>query len=202
MPIKTVNAICSFFILLLSSLFVAKANAIMISLETSDDTINVGEATAIDIIISDLGFGFTPSLSAFDIEISFDGSTLDLDSVTFGTDLDVFGLGSLQDSTISSNSVSLYEISFDSDIDLDLSQPDSFSLGSLIFSGQQAGSAQLDIDILALSNTEGRLFDANTTPLVLTVNNNDNTGSSISEPHHLALFMLLFIPLIRKRNAH
>ena len=65
-----------------------------------------------------MGSNIAPSLGTFDLDLSFNNSILSLDSVAFGDQLDILGLGSLQIATPGTGIVNLYELSFDSVDDL------------------------------------------------------------------------------------
>ena len=97
-------------------------------------------ASRVDIAlqISGLGDGTTPSLSTFDVDVSFDAALLDFSNAAFGDpvlgdQLDLLSLGGnpLEALLTSPGLTNLYELSLDSVEDLDNLQADSFTLAVL-----------------------------------------------------------------------
>jgi len=83
-------------------------------------------ASSVDValVISGLASGAPPSLSTFDVDISFNPDILAFASATFGDpvlgdQLDLFSLGSLTSATAGVGTANLFELSFDSQTDLD-----------------------------------------------------------------------------------
>lgn len=134
------------------------ANAVLISVAPSAQTVTAGESLFVDIVISDLGAGLPPTLGGFDIDVMFDGSLLDLDSVVFGTGLDVLGLGSVQGVAVGPGMTNVFEVSLDSVLDLTLLQPDSFTLFTLNFSALAGGVSVVDLDVNSISTATGQSF--------------------------------------------
>jgi hypothetical protein len=88
-----------------------------------------------DLTISGVNDGTTPALGAWDVTINVNPSVLSFSSATFGSNLDVLGLGDIRNSTSAAGaSTELYEISLDSAADLTAHQATSFTLASLFFS--------------------------------------------------------------------
>jgi hypothetical protein len=107
-----------------------------------------------------LGSGTSPSLSAFDLDITFDGSILSFLGFTFGDpiigdQLDLFGLGSVTGVTVGTGTVNLFQLSLDAAADLDALQAGSFILGTLAFQGLSGGSSAVGVQVTALADANG-----------------------------------------------
>ena len=108
--------------------------AIMLSVVPNTQSVNPGDVISTDILISNLAPGGAPSLSVFDIDLTFNpgilaidttDSDLDLviDSVTLDPtgQLDLFGIGlnPVFAGLTSASTLNLFELSFDLPSDLD-----------------------------------------------------------------------------------
>ncbi|MCI0541908.1 MAG: cohesin domain-containing protein [Verrucomicrobiales bacterium] len=143
-----------------------RAHALSLTLQPSVQTIGVGDSATVDIIISGLGDFASPSLGAFDFELSYDSSILSADLATFGTLLDAGIPGaSLQFSDLTSpGTVRLHELSFHNPDELNTLQPGSFTLALLSFSGLSGGISAVDFSLADLSGESGEsLLDFSTT---------------------------------------
>jgi len=126
-----------------------QAQAIVISFEPSSQTVEIGDTVNVDLRISELG---NDILTGFDLDVSFDDSILGFNGVDFGTGLDVFGLGTINDVIdFGFGTVNVFELSFDLDSDLHAFQPDDFVLGTFNFSALNSGVSSLDASIWGLS---------------------------------------------------
>jgi hypothetical protein len=96
-------------------------------------------------------------LTGFDLDISFDDTILGFTGFDFGTGLDSFLIGAnIQDATdfsdgFGSGLVNVFELSFDSDSDLMIFQPNDFVLGTFSFDTLSLGTSALDISFALLS---------------------------------------------------
>jgi hypothetical protein len=147
-------------VLLLSGVGVSQA--IMIGFDPSDQTVNLGDSVNVDVNISGLASFSAPSLGGFDIDFTYDPSILSLGPVTFGSELDLLLLGSIQLDTAGFGTLNIFELSLDPAVILDTLQPDSFTLASLTFDTLALGSSS--INIAAING----LSDAFGNPLVAT----------------------------------
>lgn len=149
---------------LLALLAVHSAQAITLSIE-SDPQIN--NQLPVYLKIAGLGDGTAPSLGVFDVDILFDPVFLAFNNATFGDpllgdQLDLFGLGSSSWAIPDSDTVNLYELSFDEIDDLNGLQADSFTLATLTFDVVTSGSTTLTIgQINALGDAEGKSLSDN-----------------------------------------
>ncbi|MCB1701183.1 MAG: PEP-CTERM sorting domain-containing protein [Pseudomonadales bacterium] len=143
-------------------LFVSlSVNAVMISVSPSTQTVNVGDSVFVDVIASGLGTGTAPSIGAFDLDVLFDSAILSASTVTFGSGLDVLGLGSLQ-GVFGANPVNVFEVSFDTVADLDALQPDTFLLFTIGFNAIAQGVSDIDLFINDVSDAEGNTLAVDT----------------------------------------
>ena len=137
--------------LFLSIVFVLPAKAVLISFEPASQIVLVGESVSVDLVISGLGDGTSPSLGGFDLFIEYDPTILALSDVSFGDptlgdQLDVSVLGSLYFSLpYSSNSEELFGLSFGPPSDLINFQAPSFVLATLTFDTLSVGTSPLKI---------------------------------------------------------
>lgn len=131
------------------------ASAIMVSFNPAGQVVKEGSSTTVDLVISGLGDGLAPSLSTFDLDISFDSAILGFQGASFGDQLDLFGLGSIQSVTPGAGMVNLFELSFDLAEDLDDLQLPSFVLATLSFDVLDVGNSALNLSVNALGDSQG-----------------------------------------------
>ena len=146
---------------LLAWVSILPAHAIVLGFNPVSSNVTQGSTIDIELTISELENGAAPSLGGFDISINFDDSLLGLTDVTFGdptlgNQLDLFGFGlNSTGSTVTNNTVSLFELSFDTVDDLNLFQADSFTLATLSFNALSVGTSLLSISNFILSDALG-----------------------------------------------
>ena len=121
------------------------ASAAVVSFSPSSQFVSLGDNASVDLRISGLG---DEILTGFDLDVSFDDSILSFQSFTFGTGLDLFGLGSLQlvDDSLP-GLVNVYEVSFDLDDELKLFQANDFILGTFNFGTLNYGTSPLNVAV-------------------------------------------------------
>jgi hypothetical protein len=170
----------------------APAQAISLDIVPSFQEVLVGDPVSVTLVMADLGTNVAPSLSTFELDVSFDPAILSFSTATYGDpvlgdQLDLFGLGfPITTTTPGPGSVNLFELSFNSDIELDGFQAGSFILATLTFNTLSQGASPLDI-------TVGTLGDATPLPdgplpLVAAVGSGSIAVSAIPEP---STFILL-----------
>ena len=130
-----------------------QARAVSLALTPASSVAAVGDTVAIAIEIAGLGAGTPPTLSSFDIAVSFDPSVLSFQSASFGTALgtgsDVFeSAAPLGPSSVDVSAASLLPSSV-----LDASQPASFVLATLVFQALAPGVSPLAIVDAILADT-------------------------------------------------
>lgn len=134
-------------ILLCSLIITAPALAITISLDPFDQNVVLGDVFYLDLNVSDLNAGGPDSLGAFSLDITFDETLFTFDSVVFGEylgDPSFFEADTYYDDSIP-GSVYVDEVSWLFDWELDLIQPDSFTLATLTFTGSSIGNSLIEI---------------------------------------------------------
>lgn len=185
----------------LSFLACAWAHATTLSISPTSQTIAPGASVFIDVTISDVNDGTTPELGAFDLDLGFDAGILSFQNATFGTGLDVFGLGDIQSASETLSGVlNLLEISLDTAEDLASAQPTAFVLATIQFLASGTGTSALTLAINSLSDGEGNSIIADTTSGSITVERG-STGN-VPEPATLLLCVagLLGARMARQRR--
>ena len=149
-------------------------SAITIDVIPQTQEVTVGTPVTVDIAISGLGDMVSPSVSTFDIDVIFDPGILSFDSVTFGDQLDIFGLGDIRGvDSGTAGMVNLFELSLDLASDLDTLQLSAFTLATLTFDSNAVGTS-------AISLALNYLGDSNGDPLMATIQ--DGSVSVIAAP--------------------
>ena len=169
------------------------AHAIMLSVEPNVPSLETGEELTVAINISDLGDGVAPSLSVFDLDLSFDSAVLGFSSASFGGQLDLFGLGNLQLATEFPGVVNLFELSFDFASDLDTLQLPVFTLVELTFDAVSPGSSALELSILSLGDSLGDAIDASVSNSTVRVS---ELVATVPVPGTLALLLAGLVGII------
>ncbi|CAN7771279.1 hypothetical protein LJR039_007557 [Pseudorhodoferax sp. LjRoot39] len=165
--------------------FSGHIQAATIQLFSSSQYVSGGALFNIDIRVIDIIDAGAPSLGVFDIDIGFDPLIASYQGITWGSGLDILGLGSLQIATPGAGTINLFELSLDSIADLNDLQPSAFKLATLTFLAQAAGSTWFSVSPNSVGDAEGmnlELFVGN--PVNVTVN------SAVPEPQILLLFWL------------
>lgn len=135
------------------------AEAALVTVSPSAQSVTVGATFTVDVSISALGAGVAPSLGVFDFDFGFDASWLAFQSAAFGAGLDVLGLGSIQAATPGAGTINLFELSLDSVADLNDLQGDSFVLATITFVAQAEGAAPFSLSANAFGDAEGNALD-------------------------------------------
>ena len=138
---------------LVGVLLAPEARAVSLALTPVSSVAAVGGSVAIAVEIAGLGNGAPPTLSSFDLDVTFDPSVLSFQSATFGsalgTGFDVFTSAGLD----GTSAVNLAEASLLDSATLDASQPGSFTLATLIFQAIVPGVSPLSIADAILADT-------------------------------------------------
>lgn len=132
-------------------MFSYQAMAITMSFNPSDSFIGVGDSIGVDIVISGMEID---NLAEFDFDINYDDTILQFNSYVLGNELtdplggqDDWSLGDL-----GSGVINLGELSWLSDFS---SQPDSFTLATVSFTGISLGTSLLEFSAVILGNELG-----------------------------------------------
>ena len=172
------------------------ANAVTLSVIPEATSANVGSTFSVDVVASGLLDGAAPSIGTYDLDLNYNSSVLSFANVSFGTGLDVLGLGSIQAPDPSTpGKVNVFELSLDSEADLNQLQHDAFKLFTLTFNAAAVGSSALQLTISALGDAAGNSLDA-------TLQNGSAAVTPVPLPPTLVLFLsgLLGLALIHTRR--
>ncbi|MBY0243117.1 MAG: cohesin domain-containing protein [Burkholderiaceae bacterium] len=172
--IKTALSAC----LLAAGILSAPAMATTISFSPSAANVGIGGNVAVDVRVSGLGAG--TDLGAFDLNVLFDASLLNLTGYALGASLGDTSLFEALDISLGNTAAgkfNLSEISLLSDLS---AQQDAFTLATLYFSGAAVGSSALSLGDVLLGDAFGNALPADLQGASVT---------SVPEPHNLALFL-------------
>lgn len=143
-----------FVILIVSS---SPALSITLSLEPVNQFVQIGDDVVLDLNISGLTGAGPDSLGAFTLDISYDDTILAFESAFFGSylgDASLFEAGTYFDASIP-GLLYLEEVSWLYDWELDMLQPDSFTLATLTFTAICLGSSEMEMKNVVLSDAYG-----------------------------------------------
>lgn len=134
--------------------------AITLRLNPATLEVAVGDTVTLDLEVDELGDGIAPSLSAYDLDVTYDPALFGFLSATFGTGLDVlnFGFNFPEATNDVTGTVNLVEVSLDTVDDLNDLQPASFTLATLTFTTKAMGSSRLGLVVNALGDAAGNKF--------------------------------------------
>lgn len=186
--------------ILLSGAFTS-LEAAQLSFEPAGQTVAIGSPVQVALRITGLGVGAAPSLSVFDLDVSYDPAVLQFDSLSFGDpglgdqlDLSGFGTSTVLDGA-TPGVVNHLELSFDSEATLNGTQADAFTLSVFTFTALAQGVTTLGLTINALGDAAGD-------PLAASVV--DGGVSVVPEPGPTALVFAVGTCLwlaVRRRGA-
>jgi hypothetical protein len=179
-----------------------------LTIQPSNGTVNQGSNISIDVMVSGLVTGAAPALGAFQLDFGYDSALLSLLGVTFGNQLSLNAVPSIQGYIPGVGSaVTVFESSFNTTDELEGGQSGSFLLFRINFLALAPGSSPLILSNLVLG-------DANTIPNDITssfsvvnssvaVVGNSGTGD-IPEPTAVTLVALAGAVLLaaRRRNGN
>lgn len=136
------------------------AAAATISFTPHSPDVAVGGDVPVDLRIDGLDSGTGPSLGVYDLDVTFDSLLLAFVDMSWGDQLDLFGLGGIRFATPGAGTINLFELSLDAAEDLDSLQAGSFVLATLRFTALSAGSASLGALVAALGDANGNALEA------------------------------------------
>jgi len=177
-------------------LVAGRADAVSIGVIPSDTLVSTGELFTVDVIVSGLGAGAAPTISSFDLDLSFESPELAFVSIAFGTGLgtgaQVLNSFSLQPGP----ALDVAGASLLSSATLDANQPASFLLATITFQAGAAGE-------VALAITEAVLADTSNVPGGNQIPVDSLGGANVTvvpEPGTLALLATGLAALARRRT--
>lgn len=131
--------------------------AFTLDLVTGSPQINLGDNLLVQVQVSGLSQGVSPSLADYDLNLNYDAALFAFDHMVWGDslqgnqlDLDGFG-GIAEIASPALGQLNFFQVSFDSAESLNSLQSDSFTLFSLVFASVATGSA----DFLLTANSLG-----------------------------------------------
>lgn len=175
-----------------------QAAAASLQMQPSLETIAIGESVGVHITIADMFDLAAPSLGSYDLDVNFDAGVLSYSSITWGTQLDLLGLGSLQaidTAQAASGLLNLYEVSYDDVADLDSLQLNDFTLFTLTFTAINPGTSALTLNVNDLGDSLGIGIAPSS------VGGASVTVSEVPLPATLPLFAAGLLTLMRRRRS-
>jgi hypothetical protein len=179
----------------------APAGAVAIGFVPSDQTVDLGAAVGVDLVISDLGDFTAPSLGSFDLDVIYDPAILSAPSVTLTP---LLGDGSLGE-TIEGVDVSIpgiidvFLVSLLLQQQLEALQPASFVFLNLSFDAIAPGTSALELTQLLLGDALGAELVATAGSGSITVR---GPGTGIPEPSLAGLLLAAALGVFtRQRRA-
>ena len=156
----------SIVVLLVLVTHVPAGAAAILSVEPSYQLKVVGELALVGLTVAGLGDDVAPSLAGFDLTIQHDPSIVTFTDAIFGVALGdpALFLALIQIEIAAPNQVRLLETSLVDPTVLNDTQPDAFTLATLIFTAANPGISPVDYVLLDL-------VDANAQPLTATAVN-------------------------------
>jgi hypothetical protein len=181
-------------------LWAAPASAIVISFVPTDQTVDLGSAVGVDLVISDLGNFTAPSLGSFDLDVMYDAAILSAPSVTLTA---LLGDDS-QGETIEGVDVSmpglidLFLVSLLPQQELEALQPASFVLLTLTFDAIAQGVSALELPQVLLGDALGTELEVIAGSGSITVR---GTGAGVPEPSLAGLLFGAALGVFARRRS-
>ena len=171
--------------------FAINAQAFTIDLVADQNQVNTGGSILLNVNVNGLNDSSAPSLGAYDVNLHFNSSLINVTSINWGdavkgNQLDLAGFGSLTDSSSpAAGELNLFELSFDDVLDLNSLQAGSFTLFSILFSSTAAGIADFSLSVNVLGDAFGNALTADT------ISGASVTVGSANVPEPSTLLLLL-----------
>jgi hypothetical protein len=146
--------VSSWILALTLALVASNAQAVSISMDPSATLAGPGDIVAIDINVSDLDNFSADSLGVYDIDVAYDAAKIQLNAVSFGSELSV-SFASITVDTPGAGTVNLFELSLDSVADLNANQPGSFTIATLTFELIVGGTSAITPTVNAFGDASG-----------------------------------------------
>jgi hypothetical protein len=172
--------------LILCGLFVAAGTYcradIILSIDPGSQMVPLGSQLTVNLDIAGLGGG--TALGTYDVNVDFGPTLLAYDSIVFGNQVDISGLGDIQLVTQGTGTVEVFELSLDSPSDLS-AQASAFTLATLTFDTFATGSnSPVTLSVNALGDAFGNSITADLQNGSVTI----SAPSAVPEPAAISLF--------------
>lgn len=183
-----------------------RSEAVMVAFDPASPSINVGETVTIAIVI-DRQSG--PAIGGWSTRITYDPMIVSIGSITYGTGLNLGGMGSSMQTTPDTGTPgtisSLTEVSFEMATDLETGQPEVFTLATLEFTAIKAGSTALLFDladnVTSVSDADGEEIGGRVMFATGAITVLDDTGNAVPEPSRaVGLIAVTLIGLMHRRR--
>lgn len=148
---------CLFTMICVLVLISADTMALSISLDPQNLDTGLGDTITLNLNISELKTNGPDLLGAFSLKVNYDSSILNFDSIIFGQYLGDLGLleaDAYVDYSLAGE-ISLDEVSWLFDFELESLQSDNFTLASLQFTSVNLGTSFIELDNIVLSDAYG-----------------------------------------------
>jgi hypothetical protein len=133
----------------------ARAEAVSIGVVPSHPSVATGDLLTVDVVVSGLGAGAAPTISSFDLDLSFEAPELAFVAIAFGSGLGTAGQVLSSSTLLPGPVVDFAAASLLSSATLDADQPASFVLATITFQAGAEGSVALTIPQALLADTTG-----------------------------------------------
>lgn len=175
----------------------------LVTLDPVTQNIPVGGTAVVNLNISGLGAGVTPTLGAWLAYIASNSSIVGFASATYGTNLDLGVLGTLQFTDSSTPGLlKMDETSFEDTTALNSAQPAAFTLATLSFTGLAPGTSALTFNRLELSDEIGFPLAYTSTTASITVGTPGvPEGGSLHAALALCVGLVLLVHSLRRRSS-
>jgi hypothetical protein len=170
--------------------------SIILSVDPSSQTVPLGTQASFDLDISGLGNG--TALGVYDVNLNFDPTLLSYNSIVFGNQVDISGLGDIQSVTPANGTVEVFELSLDSPSDLN-GQASAFTLATLTFDTLATSTnSPVTVSVNALGDAFGNSITADIQNASVSI----TSTAAAPEPTTLALLFagLLALIVIRRQE--
>ena len=156
-----------------------------LSFSPSSQSVTLGSQVSVAVNIAGLEPG--AALGTYDITVAFDAAALAFSGVVFGNQLDLFALGSVQIVTSGAGTVNLFELSLESESDLNNLQASSFTLATVTFDTLAlATNTPLTLTVNALGDAAGNPITANIGDGFVSIT---EQNGQVPEPSTILLFL-------------
>ena len=189
MKYKIKLLILAIYGLVLSMMSPMAVGGVILNLSPSSQTALPGDNISLDLIISGLNAGGTPSLGDFDLDIAFDITKLTFTGYSLGSFLGVISSAEAYDYSLggSGGLINLAEVSALSAAELDSLQGSSFTLATLLFHVDVLGNgASTNVSF----STINALGDGFGDSLGVDAANSATISNSVPEPSSALLILL------------